>query len=227
MGNFGRDNKSHGGSSSFRDRDAGRGGFGGRSSGGRFSDRNSPRPEMHEAKCDECGRKCAVPFKPTSGKPIYCSSCFETQGSVSTGRPDRNSRPPRNDFEDRQMYKAVCDDCGIDCQVPFKPSSDKALYCSDCFKKDANRSTGKADSYKEDFANLNNKMDHILKVLAHLVSKDAHESKKPAAVEEVKAPVAKKMPKEVELPKAPVAKKTPAKVSKPIVKAKKANTKKA
>lgn len=38
--------------------------------------------EMFDAICDECGRKCKVPFKPTSNKPVFCSDCFERmQGS--------------------------------------------------------------------------------------------------------------------------------------------------
>lgn len=40
-------------------------------------DRDSERPSMHKTTCDDCGKNCEVPFKPTSGKPIYCSSCFE------------------------------------------------------------------------------------------------------------------------------------------------------
>lgn len=35
--------------------------------------------------------------------------------------------------EDRQMHEAVCDDCGRNCKVPFKPNSDKPIYCSECF----------------------------------------------------------------------------------------------
>jgi CxxC-x17-CxxC domain-containing protein len=35
----------------------------------------------------------------------------------------------------RQMYDAVCADCGSDCQVPFQPRQDRPVYCSDCFSK--------------------------------------------------------------------------------------------
>jgi CxxC-x17-CxxC domain-containing protein len=48
------------------------GGGGGRSSYG--SDRG-PR-EMFPATCSSCGKPTQVPFKPTSGKPVYCSDCF-------------------------------------------------------------------------------------------------------------------------------------------------------
>lgn len=40
-------------------------------------------PEMHSAVCDECGKECTVPFRPTSSKPVYCSDCFRKRGSSS------------------------------------------------------------------------------------------------------------------------------------------------
>ncbi len=36
----------------------------------------------------------------------------------------------------RQMYDAVCADCGSACQVPFMPTQDRPVYCSDCFSKE-------------------------------------------------------------------------------------------
>ena len=35
----------------------------------------------------------------------------------------------------REMHKAVCDDCKKECEVPFKPSGDRPIYCKDCFSK--------------------------------------------------------------------------------------------
>ncbi len=35
----------------------------------------------------------------------------------------------------RQMYDAVCADCGNACQVPFQPRQDRPVYCNDCFSK--------------------------------------------------------------------------------------------
>ncbi len=44
-------------------------------SGGRNNDN-----KMHDAVCDNCGKKCKVPFRPSGDKPVYCSDCFEDQG---------------------------------------------------------------------------------------------------------------------------------------------------
>ncbi len=35
----------------------------------------------------------------------------------------------------RQMYPAVCAQCGKETEVPFQPRGDKPVYCSDCFKE--------------------------------------------------------------------------------------------
>ena len=32
--------------------------------------------EMFPATCSSCGQETEVPFRPTSGKPVYCSACF-------------------------------------------------------------------------------------------------------------------------------------------------------
>ena len=35
----------------------------------------------------------------------------------------------------REMHKAVCADCKQECEVPFKPSGDRPVYCKACFAK--------------------------------------------------------------------------------------------
>ncbi len=52
------------------------GGGGGGGGGGGYRDRG-PR-EMFAATCSNCGREAQVPFRPTSGKPVYCSDCFRS-----------------------------------------------------------------------------------------------------------------------------------------------------
>jgi CxxC-x17-CxxC domain-containing protein len=33
--------------------------------------------EMFPAVCSRCGAETQVPFRPTTGKPVYCSRCYE------------------------------------------------------------------------------------------------------------------------------------------------------
>ena len=57
---------SYGGGSSYGSRSGGSGGYGAP---------RGPR-EMFPATCSSCGQETEVPFRPTSGKPVYCSACF-------------------------------------------------------------------------------------------------------------------------------------------------------
>ena len=35
----------------------------------------------------------------------------------------------------RQLYPAVCSNCGKETEVPFQPSGDKPVYCRECFQE--------------------------------------------------------------------------------------------
>ncbi|MFA6888085.1 MAG: CxxC-x17-CxxC domain-containing protein [Candidatus Woesearchaeota archaeon] len=56
----------------------------------RFDNRTPRKFERSTVTCDACGQKCEVPFKPTEGKPVYCSACFKKPGS-SLPRPQQSS----------------------------------------------------------------------------------------------------------------------------------------
>lgn len=36
---------------------------------------------------------------------------------------------------ERVLYEAICADCNKVCEVPFKPSEDRAVYCKECFAR--------------------------------------------------------------------------------------------
>jgi CxxC-x17-CxxC domain-containing protein len=42
-------------------------------------------------------------------------------------------------FHADSLYKAVCTDCGCECEVPFKPDPGRAVYCRACWAKRAKR----------------------------------------------------------------------------------------
>ena len=64
----------YGGSSSYSS--GGGGGYGG--GGGGYGERERGPREMFSATCSNCGKEAMVPFRPTSGKPVYCSDCFRS-----------------------------------------------------------------------------------------------------------------------------------------------------
>jgi CxxC-x17-CxxC domain-containing protein len=41
----------------------------------------------------------------------------------------------RRDFGPREMHKATCSECGKECEVPFKPTEGKPVFCKECYAK--------------------------------------------------------------------------------------------
>ena len=41
----------------------------------------------------------------------------------------------RRNFGPIEMHKATCSECNQECEVPFKPTEGKPVYCRDCFAK--------------------------------------------------------------------------------------------
>ncbi|HET7677031.1 MAG TPA: CxxC-x17-CxxC domain-containing protein [Candidatus Limnocylindrales bacterium] len=71
------------GSESYAGAGAGRsyggGGYGDSGYGGGDGGfRRGPR-EMFAATCSNCGKEAQVPFRPTSGKPVFCDDCFSSR----------------------------------------------------------------------------------------------------------------------------------------------------
>jgi len=70
-----------------------------------FGDRDSRRPLLHNAVCDECGKDCQVPFRPSGEKPVYCSDCFEKKGGSDSDRSRDRRGSPRRSFGDRDSRR--------------------------------------------------------------------------------------------------------------------------
>ena len=43
----------------------------------------------------------------------------------------------------REMFSAVCAQCGKEALVPFQPRNDRPVYCSDCFSAQRGTSRGR------------------------------------------------------------------------------------
>ena len=116
---------------------------------------------------------------------------FKNKYRGSSSRDDFRGGYEKKEFGNRdrarsQMHEAVCSDCGKRCEVPFRPSGDKPVYCSQCFInhreptsnsferkgyerprfQNKDRFVSQSNNqYKEQFEILNIKLDKILKVL--------------------------------------------------------------
>jgi CxxC-x17-CxxC domain-containing protein len=76
-------------------------------------------------------------------------------GRSEYGRPDRRDMG-RSSYGARraplEMHEVVCDKCGKTCEVPFKPTTNKPVYCRECFNKnDSSESRGESRSRSDDF----------------------------------------------------------------------------
>ncbi|MFA6447373.1 MAG: CxxC-x17-CxxC domain-containing protein [Patescibacteria group bacterium] len=136
-------------------------------SGGRDFD----KPTMYEAVCSECGKDCEVPFRPTGSRPVFCSNCFKKDENPSPRRfegrgGDRfESRESRSSFDQKPLFKAVCEKCGSSCEVPFRPNGSKPVYCKACFAGSDTAKNSNTEQTKEQFKIVNSKLDAILKIL--------------------------------------------------------------
>lgn len=73
-------------------------------------------------------------------------------------RGDRGNRGERGENRGQRppvtMHSAICSSCGKNCEVPFRPTGDKPVYCRDCF---AGRSAMGGDrSNRKDYRKENN-----------------------------------------------------------------------
>lgn len=63
------------------------------------------------------------------------------------GKPDFKNKGfkkfnDRGRDDDREMFSATCSECGRNCQVPFRPSGDKPVFCDDCFNAQKEAKSG-------------------------------------------------------------------------------------
>ncbi|MFC1985068.1 CxxC-x17-CxxC domain-containing protein [Chloroflexota bacterium] len=64
-----------------------------------------------------------------TNEPKRCLSCRQAKKANRYGNDGYGYKPQR------QMFPAVCAQCGKDTEVPFRPREDRPVYCSDCYAK--------------------------------------------------------------------------------------------
>ncbi len=101
--------------------------------------------------CADCGQEFV--FSATEqqfyadrqfSEPRRCPSCRASRkaargdssrgGYSAGGGYSGGARSGGYDRGPREMFTATCSSCGREAQVPFRPSGDKPVYCSDCFQ---------------------------------------------------------------------------------------------
>ena len=65
-----------------------------------------------------------------TNEPKRCPSCREARKAERYGSSSGSGYRPQ-----RQMFPAICAQCGKETEVPFEPREGRPVYCSDCYNK--------------------------------------------------------------------------------------------
>ena len=94
--------------------------------------------------CKECGAEFAFTAseqafydeKGFQNEPSRCPACRAARKAQNNN--NRRSGNTGGFRQQREMFDTTCSACGVETQVPFKPTAGKPVYCRDCFQ--ANKS---------------------------------------------------------------------------------------
>jgi len=146
--------------------------------------------------------------RPSGDRSYGGGSGGRSGGDRFGGRRDFNSQS-----EDRPMFETTCSKCGKSCEVPFRPTGDRPVFCRDCFREnggnenrreerpsysrpsfDNNRSNASQAPQSNDLDAINSKLDKILKLLTSIDEEVAQEEE-----EEIEETTEKTSDEEVEV----------------------------
>ncbi len=91
--------------------------------------------EDKSIECSDCGATFVFGVeeqelfasKGYTNEPKRCPSCRQARKAQRHGDSGYSDRPRR------QMFPAVCAQCGKDTEVPFQPRDGRPVYCSECY----------------------------------------------------------------------------------------------
>lgn len=89
--------------------------------------------------CRDCGAQFVFT---ASEQDFYAAKGFTNEPSrcpeCRAARKQQNNYGSGRDKQ-REMYDVTCAACGVQTQVPFRPSNDRPVYCRDCFSQNNRR----------------------------------------------------------------------------------------
>lgn len=62
-------------------------------------------------------------------------------GNFNNDRSDRGRGDDNRGNRAPQMHSATCNKCGKSCQVPFRPTGNRPIFCNECFRSEGGSST--------------------------------------------------------------------------------------
>jgi CxxC-x17-CxxC domain-containing protein len=93
--------------------------------------------------CRDCGEDFAFTAseqefyqqKGFTNQPSRCPACRRAYKATRGSGGRSSTGGGYSSRSERTMHPATCSECGNDTMVPFVPSGEKPVYCSDCFQK--------------------------------------------------------------------------------------------
>jgi len=71
-----------------------------------------------------------------TNEPKRCPECRQARKAERYGNSGNSYRNSSYGYTPRrQLFPAVCADCGKETEVPFEPTHGRPVYCSDCYRK--------------------------------------------------------------------------------------------
>jgi len=88
--------------------------------------------------CSDCGNEFTFSAEEQelfqsrgyTNEPKRCADCRQARKQERYGNNDYGYKP-----SNRQMFPAVCAECGKETEVPFEPREGRPVYCRDCYNK--------------------------------------------------------------------------------------------
>ncbi len=98
--------------------------------------------------CSDCGRQFTFTASEQEffgrkgfSDPSRCPDCRAARKAARSSGDSYGASRGGGGGE-RQMYPAVCAQCGKETEVPFQPRGDRPVYCSDCYSQQRGYSSG-------------------------------------------------------------------------------------
>ena len=85
-------------------------------------------------RCVSCRTARKAQRNAARGGGSYGGGYDRDGGSYGGGGELRGRRLRSAERRPRQMFAAICAECGRTAQVPFQPTGARPVYCSDCFQ---------------------------------------------------------------------------------------------
>ncbi|MEG0999134.1 MAG: zinc-ribbon domain containing protein [Clostridiales bacterium] len=82
--------------------------------------------------CKECGEEFTFS---ASEQEFYAEKGFQNEPARCSECRQKRRRQKNDGGGEREMFNVVCDQCGVETQVPFRPTNGRPIYCRECLQQ--------------------------------------------------------------------------------------------